>query len=85
MPYTDFIECMQWRYQGIKSSLSSPPSYSESQAFILGTLYNTNIFGKLLPNHTDFFRVHINQINIFREFLPHSGDFFRVHIYESYY
>ena len=24
-------------------------------------LSNTNIFRKLLPNHTDFFRVHINQ------------------------
>ena len=42
---------------------------------------NTNTFGKLLPNRTDFSEFMSTQTDIFKEFLPDNEDFFRIHIY----
>ena len=99
MPYTD---CMHWDYQGMKRGLMDPfsKSFSKSQVFNLKMSWYEAILvltkATLLPNHTDFFRFHINQNwhflrlftrygRLFSEFIntraiPKMYILFRVHI-----
>ena len=46
---------------------------------------NTNVFAKLLPNHTDFFRVHINQYWCFQRVIIKLYILFRIYMHQYRY